>query len=241
MYLILLGAPGAGKGTQAKVLAERLEIAHLSSGELFRENIQKGTPLGIEANGYIQRGELVPDPTVIKMIINHLTTPSCHNGALLDGFPRTIPQADALEVALQKDFKESISKVIYIKVETEELLSRLSGRWICPVCQTPYHEINNPPKVAGKCDNEGAVLYQREDDKRSTAERRLQVYFNQTMPLIDYYTKRNLLVEINGQQEVEQVTEDIITSLSKHLDLDLDLDPQKASERLGEISESLVA
>ncbi len=235
MYLILLGAPGAGKGTQAKVLSDQLGIAHVSSGDLFRENIKNGTPLGVEAKGYIDRGELVPDPTVINMIVAHLATPTCDKGALLDGFPRTIPQAEALDVALHRDFQKGISQVIYIKVDTEELLRRLSGRWICPVCQTPYHEVNNPPKVEGICDNEGAKLYQREDDKRSTAERRLQVYFNQTMPLIDYYSRRGLLVEINGQQEVPDVTRDIIRSLEEQLQL------EAQSENLGEVSESLVA
>ena len=235
MYLILLGAPGAGKGTQAKILSDQLGIAHVSSGDLFRENIKNGTPLGIEAKGYIDRGELVPDPTVIKMIVAHLATSVCEKGALLDGFPRTIPQADALDVALHKDFHEGVSRVIYVKVETEELLRRLSGRWICPVCQTPYHEINNPPRVPGICDNEGAALYQREDDKRSTAERRLQVYFNQTMPLIDYYTRRGLLSEINGQQSVEAVTEAIIDALEDGTE------EEEEPDILGEVSESLVA
>ncbi len=231
MYLILLGAPGAGKGTQAKVLSERLGIAHVSSGDLFRENIKNGTPLGHEAKGYIDRGELVPDQTVINMIMSHLNTPICHNGALLDGFPRTIPQADALDVALNTHFQQGIKRVIYVKVQTEELLNRLSGRWICPVCQTPYHEVNNPPKVPGRCDLEGAELYQREDDKRSTAERRLQVYFHQTMPLIEYYTERHLLSEINGQQAVETVTHDIIAAL----------DEEPLGKSSGEIEESLVA
>ena len=229
MYLILLGAPGAGKGTQAKVLSENLGIAHVSSGDLFRENIKNGTPLGLEAKGYIERGELVPDQTVINMIVAHLKTPACQKGALLDGFPRTIPQAEALNEALKSGFQKGIDRVIYIKVETNELLNRLSGRWICPVCQTTYHEVFNPPKVGGRCDLEGAELYQREDDKRSTAERRLQVYFNQTMPLIDYYTMRGLLTEINGQQVVEKVTDDIMDALKVE------------SGRPGEVKESLVA
>jgi len=231
MYLILLGAPGAGKGTQAKVLSEQVGIAHVSSGDLFRENIKNGTALGLEAKGYIDRGELVPDQTVINMIIAHLQTPACGKGALLDGFPRTIPQAEALDVELVNLFKQGIGRVIYIKVETDELLNRLSGRWICPVCQNPYHEVNNLPKVAGICDFDGAELYQREDDKRSTAERRLQVYFNQTMPLIEYYTERGLLSEINGQQSVEQVAADIIEALRADL----------SSEALGEVKGSVVA
>ncbi len=240
MYLILLGAPGAGKGTQAKVLSQTLGIAHLSSGDLFRENIKHGTLLGVEAKGFIDRGELVPDPTVIKMIMSHLATTVCEKGALLDGFPRTTPQADALDAALRNGFNEGIARVIYIKVDSEELLRRLSGRWICPACQTPYHEYNNPPRQAGICDSEGARLYQREDDKRSTAERRLQVYFNQTMPLIEYYSKQGILAEINGQQAVENVTNNIIASLEAVVSSD-ELRRQNERLRLGEISESLVA
>jgi adenylate kinase len=236
MYLILLGAPGAGKGTQAHVLTDRIKIAHVSSGDLFRENIKNSTPIGIEAKGYINRGELVPDETVIEMIMEHLSTPACRNGALLDGFPRTIYQADALNEALREHFKEGISRVIYIKVATGELLQRLSGRWICPVCQTPYHEVNNPPKIKGRCDLDGAELYQRDDDKRSTAERRLQVYFNQTMPLIDYYKEHGLLLEINGQQSVEKVTSDIVTALEA-----IPSHEGNKSIMLGETEESLVA
>ncbi len=226
MYLILLGAPGAGKGTQAKMLSETLGIAHVSSGDLFRENIKNSTLLGLEAKGYMDRGELVPDATVISMIMAHLGTAICEKGALLDGFPRTIPQAEALDEALKTGFESNIQKVIYIKVQTEELLNRLSGRWICPVCSTSYHEVKNPPKVAQICDNEGAQLYQREDDKRSTAENRLKVYFNQTTPLIEYYTREGLLVEINGQQSVDEVYADIVKAINS---------PK------GELSESLVA
>lgn len=236
MYLILLGAPGAGKGTQAHILTHRIKIAHVSSGDLFRENIKKGTPIGIEAKGYIDRGELVPDQTVIEMIMEHLDSPACKNGALLDGFPRTIFQANSLNEALREKFNEGIGRIIYIKVDTDALLQRLSGRWICPVCQTPYHELNNPPKVTGVCDEEGAELYQRDDDKRSTAERRLQVYFNQTMPLIEYYKKQGLLLEINGQQSVENVTHDIIESLKA-----VPFDEEKKKIILGETEESLVA
>jgi adenylate kinase len=228
MYVILLGAPGAGKGTQAKILSERLQIAHVSSGDLLRDNIKRGTQLGLEAKGYMDRGELVPDDTVIQMIVAHLATPACANGAMLDGFPRTIPQAEALGVALQEGFNKGLTAVLYIKVGTEELLNRLSGRWICRICQTPYHSLYNPPKVPGVCDLEGGELYQREDDTRSTAERRLQVYFNQTMPLIDYYIERGLLIEINGQQEVEKVAEELISALNR-------------VQNTGGLTESLVA
>lgn len=236
MYLILLGAPGAGKGTQAHLLTDRINLAHVSSGDLFRENIKNRTPLGIEAKGYIDRGELVPDEKVIEMIMEHLNTPASQNGALLDGFPRTIYQAEALNIALRENFGEGIGRVIYIKVDTEELLQRLSGRWICPVCQTPYHELNNPPKVKGRCDHDGAELHQRDDDKRSTAERRLQVYFNQTMPLIDFYKKQDLLLEINGQQTVGKVTGDIVEAL-----VAAPFDEAGKKMNLGETEESLVA
>jgi adenylate kinase len=215
MYVILLGAPGAGKGTQAKMLSERVGLSHVSSGDLLRDNIKRGTELGMQAKGYMDRGELVPDDTVIKMIIEHLNSPVCEKGAMLDGFPRTIPQADALDEALKRDFAQGVAAVLYIKVETEELLNRLSGRWICRVCQTPYHEVNNPPKVLGVCDNCGGELYQRDDDTRATAERRLQVYFNQTMPLIEYYQARGLLVEIDGQRDVESVNSDMVVVLEK--------------------------
>lgn len=215
MYLILLGAPGAGKGTQAKVLSERLNLAHVSSGDLLRENIKNGTELGLQAKEFMNRGELVPDATVIEMIMKHLQSPICANGAMLDGFPRTIPQAEALGVALKEKFNEGVRQVLYIKVATEELLNRLSGRWVCRICQTPYHEIYNPPKVAGVCDKEGGELYQREDDKRSTAEHRLRVYFNQTMPLITYYQSKGLLSEIDGQQEVEDVTGDLLKAINQ--------------------------
>lgn len=231
MYLILLGAPGAGKGTQAKILSERLEIAHVSSGDILRENIKNGTELGKQAKGYMDRGELVPDATVINMIMQHLTRPECLKGALLDGFPRTIAQAEALGLALREKFEQDIRKVLYIKVETEELLNRLSGRWICRVCQTPYHEITNPPKIQSRCDKDGGELYQREDDKRSTAEHRLQVYFNQTLPLIEYYDSRDLLATINGQQAVETVTHDILESLQESVEVG----------ELGGEAESLVA
>ncbi|NWJ46272.1 MAG: adenylate kinase [Chloroflexi bacterium] len=228
MYIILLGAPGAGKGTQAKLLSERLDIAHVSSGDLLRDNIKRGTDLGLQAKGFMDRGELVPDGTVINMIVEHLSTPSCVHGAMLDGFPRTIPQADALNVALQNGFRQGVTAVLYIKVENEELLSRLSGRWICRSCQTPYHEVYNAPRVKGVCDSCGGELYQREDDTRATAERRLQVYFNQTLPLIDYYNKRDLLIEIDGQREVEEVNRDLITALKK-------------VEQPGGVTESLLA
>jgi adenylate kinase len=230
MYLILLGAPGAGKGTQAKFLSENLKIAHVSSGDILRENIKNGTVLGKQAKGYMDRGELVPDATVIDMIMSHLAAPERSNGALLDGFPRTIPQAEALQAALLERFEQGVRQTLYIEVGTAELLNRLSGRWICRICQTPYHEITNPPKVAGRCDKEGGELYQREDDKRSTAEHRLTVFFNQTLPLIEYYTKQHLLTTIDGQQEVEKVTQDIIEALQEGVHTDR-----------GGVNESLVA
>lgn len=213
MYLILLSAPGAGKGTQAKMLAENLGILHVSSGDLFRENIKQGTPLGHEAQEYIEHGELVPDAIVLAMITDYLKHNPSPQGTLLDGFPRNLVQAEELDVALKSSLNSQIDRVIYMKVEPQELASRLSGRWICPTCGTSYHEIKNPPKQSQLCDEDGAALYQRPDDTRATAQNRLQVFFNQTLPLIKYYTDQGVLVEVNGQQSVEAVYADIIKAL----------------------------
>lgn len=212
MYLILLGAPGAGKGTQADALATRFGLAHVASGDLFRENISQGTPLGLEAKKYVDAGLLVPDDLTVAMVMERLRRPDCANGVVLDGFPRTLEQAQALDAGLQQVGKQ-VDLVLYIEVPNEVLLNRLSGRWLCKVCQTPYHELFSPPRVAGVCDKDGAPLYQRSDDTRETAQTRLQVYFRQTAPLITYYRQRGLLKTINGDQPIERVQADLVATV----------------------------
>jgi adenylate kinase len=204
LYLILLGAPGAGKGTQAERLVEHFGLVHVASGDLFRENIAQGTPLGQQAKTYVEQGLLVPDDLTVAMVMERLAQPDCQAGVLLDGFPRTVAQAEALQTALARQGKR-IDAVLYIRVPTEVLLNRLSGRLLCRHCQAVYHTIFNPPKAPGVCDACGGELYQRIDDSRETAQRRLDVYFAQTTPLIEHYRKLGLLVEINGDQEISAV------------------------------------
>jgi len=211
-YIILLGAPGAGKGTQAAMLTEALGIPHVASGDLFRSALQKKTPLGLEAKKYMDQGLLVPDEVTIAMIRERLALPDCQEGVILDGFPRTLEQAKALDAALAEEGR-AIDKVLYIKVPNEELVARLSGRWICRDCQAVYHTITNPPKQAGRCDACGGELYQRPDDKPETVRRRLEVYFEQTMPLIEYYTERGMLTEVNGHQSIAEVQTALIETL----------------------------
>jgi len=214
MYIILLGAPGAGKGTQADSLSSELNLPHIASGDLFREALKKETELGLLAKSYMERGELVPDEVTIKMILQRIEMPDCVSGCLFDGFPRTLAQAEALDKGLA-DKGKSIDKVLYIKVSNEELLKRLGGRWLCQNCQTPYHLITAPPKVPGKCDKCGGELYQREDDKEETVKERLRVFFAQTIPIVDYYRGQSKLIEVNGNQGIQEVAKKIMLSLRK--------------------------
>lgn len=216
MYTIFLGAPGAGKGTQAAALAEQLNLTHLASGDLFRQSMAHGTGLGKQAKAYMEKGELVPDELTTKMILERMMAPDNLKGVILDGFPRTLPQAEALEKALA-EMDKAIDKVIYIRVSEEELQERLSGRWICRNCQTPYHAINSPPSVMGKCDKCGGELYQRPDDTVEAIKRRLQVYFTETAPLIDYYRASGKLVEVDGEGEVVTVRQRIATVFTGEL------------------------
>ncbi len=209
MHVILLGAPGAGKGTQAVQISQRLGLAHIASGDLFRQEQASGSELGNIAKSYMEKGQLVPDEVTVKMILGRISQPDCAKGILLDGFPRTLEQAKALDGALAKGGK-GIDLVLYIKVPNEELIKRLGGRWICRGCQTPYHVVEAPPKVAGKCDKCGGELYQRADDTEETVRKRLDVYFSQTAPLIDYYTAEGKLAEANGEQGIEDVGRDLI-------------------------------
>ncbi|MBI3744558.1 MAG: adenylate kinase [Chloroflexi bacterium] len=213
MRIILLGAPGSGKGTQAVTLAQQLKVAHISSGDLFREEQAKGTELGKLAKQYMERGELVPNEVTIKMILGRISQPDCKKGYILDGFPMTLEQGEALEKALAAAGKGGIDKAAYIEVPIRELLRRLSGRWICRAAQHPYHAVSNPPKVKGKCDIDGSDLYQRPDDSEETAKRRLQVYTEQTAPLIQYYKKRNKLAQVDGGQDIEVVGKTLLSVL----------------------------
>ncbi len=206
MILVLLGPPGAGKGTQAERLQETFNLEHVASGDLFRENLREKTDLGNLAQKYMDRGELVPDDVTIGMIRSRLEQPDAADGVILDGFPRTIAQARGLNEMLSNMDRE-LSAVLHIAVPDEELIRRLSGRWICEQCQTPYHVHSNPPREAGKCDVCGGKLYQREDDKPETVRARLKVYHEQTSPLIEFYREANLLHEVDGSGEIDDVWE----------------------------------
>jgi adenylate kinase len=212
MRLILLGAPGSGKGTQAKNIAEKVGITHVASGDLFRAAATRGDELGKQTKYYMEKGLLVPDEITIKMILERIDAPDCSKGVMLDGFPRTLEQAKALDQALGKK-KQKIDRVFYIKVSTDELVRRLSGRFICRKCQAPYHKVSSPPKKEGKCDKCGGELYQRADDTPDTVRKRIDVYTKETSPLIDYYKKSKKLVEIKGEGNIDSITGNIVASL----------------------------
>jgi adenylate kinase len=213
-YIVLLGPPGVGKGTQAKVLAEETGLVHISSGDLFRENIKNQTELGQLAQSFINKGELVPDDVTIAMIRERLSRPDCGKGAILDGFPRTPAQADALKQMLV-GFDGDVDSVPYITADADVLISRLSGRWTCRANGHVFHATFNPPKQPGVCDLDGSELYQRDDDKAETVTRRIQVYLEQTAPLIAYYRQAGKLVEIDGTQPIERVTDALVKALKK--------------------------
>ncbi len=213
MYIITLGAPGAGKGTQADIVCEEMDLPHIASGDLFREALGKKTELGLLAKTYMERGELVPNEVTIKMILERTSAPDCASGCLFDGFPRTLEQAEALDKAFVAQGK-NIDEAIYIKVPNEELIKRLGGRWICRNCQTPYHLISAPPKTPGKCDKCGGELYQRPDDTEETVKERLKVFHDQTIPILEYYRKQNKLIEVNGNLGIQEVAKEIIRAIS---------------------------
>ncbi|MCU0488780.1 MAG: adenylate kinase [Anaerolineales bacterium] len=216
VYIILLGPPGAGKGTQAKVISEKMGLSHISSGDIFRENIKNGTDLGKLANSYMVKGELVPDDVTIAMISERLSRSDCQPGALLDGFPRTTAQAAALDEALDK-LGGKVNAVPYINVPEAVLVERLTGRWTCRESGHIYHEKYNPPKEAGKCDIDGSDLYQRSDDVAETVIRRIRVYLEQTAPLIAYYRQQGTLLELDGALAIEQVSADLLAGLAERL------------------------
>lgn len=212
-YIVLLGPPGAGKGTQAEVLSEKTGLAHISSGDIFRENLKAQTELGKLAQGFMNRGELVPDDVTIAMIRERLGRPDCKEGAILDGFPRTPAQAEALGEMLA-ELGGKVACVPYISVPAAVLIERLSGRWTCRAQGHIYHTVYNPPQKAGVCDDDGSELYQREDDQPATVERRIRVYLEQTSPLIDYYRQTGLLAEIDGTKTIDQVTTELLSAVN---------------------------
>lgn len=211
-YLVLLGPPGVGKGTQAKIISERTGLSHISSGDLFRENIKNQTELGKLAQSYMSKGELVPDDVTIAMIRERLNRPGCEIGVILDGFPRTPTQADALEAMLE-EFNGHVDAVPFITAADDVLVERLGDRWTCRASGHIFNEKSNPPKEPGKCDFDGSELYQRDDDKAVTVMHRIKVYLEQTSPLIDYYRRRGKLIEVNGMQTIEQVAQQLVSAL----------------------------
>jgi adenylate kinase len=212
MYVVILGAPGAGKGTQADILSQKIRVPHIASGDLFRRALEERTELGLLAKGYMEKGELVPDEVVTKMILERLSQPDCASGCVFDGFPRTLPQARALDEALVSQAK-NIDRAIYIEVPNEELVRRLSGRWLCRKCQTPYHVTESPPEVPGRCDKCGGELYQRPDDNNETVKERIKVFLAQTIPILDYYEEQAKLTRVNGNLGVEVVAKEMMSAL----------------------------
>ena len=204
MKIIMLGAPGAGKGTQAKMIAEKYSIPHISTGDIFRANIKGGTELGMEAKKYMDQGQLVPDELTVKILLDRVAQDDCKNGYVLDGFPRTIPQAEVLDEALTK-LGESIDFAIDVNVPDENIINRMGGRRACVTCGATYHLVHIPPKQEGICDKCGAELILRDDDKPETVKKRLDVYHAQTQPLIDYYTAKNILHTVDGTVDMMDV------------------------------------
>ena len=213
-YIVLLGPPGVGKGTQAKVLSEKTGLVHVSTGDLFRENIKNQTELGKLAQSYMHKGDLVPDDVTIAMVRDRITRADCELGALLDGFPRTPIQADALGKMLA-GLGGKVDMVPYIIAPDQILIERLSGRWVCRAYGHIFHTMYSPPQQTGICDIDGSELYQRDDDKVETVKHRIGVYLEQTVPLIDYYREQGKLVEINGHQEIERVSKELLAALKE--------------------------
>lgn len=208
MNIVLMGLPGAGKGTQADKIIEKYDIPHISTGDMFRAAMKNGTELGLEAKSYIDKGALVPDEVTIGIVRERLAEPDCEKGFLLDGFPRTIEQAEALDNILA-DLGRKVEHVINIKVEEDELVKRLTGRRICKACGSSYHLVFNPPKVEGVCDKDGGELYQRADDNLETVSNRLEVNIKQSQPLLDFYNNKNVLTDIDGQKDINDVFADV--------------------------------
>lgn len=212
MHIVLIGAQGSGKGTQAAKLSQALGIRHVASGDLFRKAVEDKTQWGLQAREYLDRGELVPDSIAVAMVLSYIAGPACKQGVLLDGFPRTIAQAQALDQGLQNT-GQRVDCVVYLKVPREVLLSRLSGRYICRAHQHVYNVNTNPPKVSGICDIDGSELYQRSDDQGEAIQRRLDTFFHETIRVVDYYRDQQKLLEVDGNQGIEQVQSNLITAI----------------------------
>ncbi|CDZ75239.1 Adenylate kinase [Peptoniphilus sp. ING2-D1G] len=212
MRLVILGPPGAGKGTQAEFIINKYSIPHISTGDIFRENIKNGTELGKKAKSYMDQGALVPDQVVIEIVQDRISRDDCKDGFLLDGFPRTVAQAVSLDAELDK-LGTKLDKVINIDVDSSILVERAVGRRICKTCGATYHIKFNPPKNEGFCDKDNTPLIQRDDDVEETVQKRINVYVNQTVPLLDYYSAQGLLVNIDGSKEIKIVSEDIVKAL----------------------------
>jgi len=212
MKVIMLGAPGAGKGTQAKMIAEKYQVPHVSTGDIFRANIKNGTELGMEAKKYMDQGLLVPDELTVKILLDRVAQPDCANGYILDGFPRTIPQAEVLDAALQK-LGESVDYAINVDVPDENIVKRMSGRRACLKCGATYHIEHIPPKAEGICDTCGSELVLRDDDKPETVLNRLKVYHDQTQPLIDFYENKGVLKSVDGTVDMQSVFGAIVAIL----------------------------
>jgi len=208
IFVVMLGPPGAGKGTQAKLLAKDLNVPHVSSGDLFRDHLGRKTELGLLAKGYMDRGDLVPDDVTVGMVVERISRPDCQEGVILDGFPRTLSQAAALDGALFER-GQGVTVVPLVQVVDDEVINRLTARRVCRNCGAVYNLVFNPPSAEGVCDVCGGELYQRDDDNAETVRNRLYTYYKETSPLIGYYFARGLLVEVNGEQEIEAVQADL--------------------------------
>jgi len=213
--IVLIGAQGSGKGTQADMLAKALGILHIASGDLFRKAIEDETDLGKKAKAYIDRGELVPDQITVEMILSRIAQPDCASGVLFDGFPRTITQAQALDKELER-MARRIDVGVYLSVPRSVLLNRLSGRYICRAQQHVYNINTRPPKVPGVCDIDGSELYQRSDDRGEAVQKRLDIFFNETLRVAYYYRNQQKLVEVNGNQSIEQVQQALVEQITRH-------------------------
>ena len=213
MKIIMLGAPGAGKGTQAKMIAEKFGIPHISTGDIFRANIKNGTELGKKAKEFMDKGQLVPDELTVEILLDRVANDDCKNGYVLDGFPRTIPQADVLDKELTK-LGDKVDFAINVDVPDENIVRRMSGRRACLKCGATYHIEHIPPKTEGICDKCGSELVQRDDDKPETVQNRLSVYHEQTQPLIEYYDKKNILKSVDGTKDMQEVFSDIVNILN---------------------------